>query len=77
MTTLLLLCTAGVLILTLIEIRHGYKLRHEYGKIKSALDGYKIQRALSDKARARTSPTNVSDVLDAIDSLTHDERTWQ
>lgn len=73
--TPLLLYTAGVLILALIELRHGYKLRHEYGKIKSALDGYKVYKALSDKAKRRTSADNVSDVLDAIDVVIN-ERTW-
>lgn len=29
-------------------------------------DGYRVLQALDDKARARTSPKNVSDVLDAV-----------
>lgn len=77
MITALHLYTAVILIVALIEIRHGYKLRHEYGKIRCALDGYKVQRALTDKAKARTSPGNVSDVLDAIDAVAMHERVWQ
>lgn len=32
-------------------------------------DGYAVYQALSEKAKARTSPENVSDVLDAVADL--------
>lgn len=43
------------------------RMRKEIDKVQDVLfDGYAVLEALDKKARARTSPENVSDVLDAV-----------
>lgn len=71
--TTLLLYTAAVLVIALIEIR---RQRAVINKVQS-LVGLHVYNALTDKAKLRTSPDNVSDVLDAIDAVAMHERVWQ